>query len=228
MGNTIHILTLQFRNEISWHEIPLFRGAVIDALHGRADALYHNHVGDSFRYAYPLIQYKRIRGKASVVCLEEGTEAIGKFLSEGDFSCRIGDRDEDMEIESVFSRRYRIQVWDSTFRYRIRRWLPLNAKNYVRYKEIDDCTERISFLENILVANLLSLVKGLGIHVGEEIRCKLSSLSDPYQLANKRVRLTAFDAEFRTNMSLPDYVGVGKNASIGYGVLTRVKKQTQE
>lgn len=32
----------------------------------------------------------------------------------------------------------------------------------------------------------------------------------------------AFDVEFKANLSIPDYVGIGKNASIGCGVITRV------
>ena len=36
----------------------------------------------------------------------------------------------------------------------------------------------------------------------------------------------AFDIEFVTNMSLPDYIGIGKNASIGYGVITHVRNET--
>ncbi len=223
MNDYLRILTIQFRNEIQWSEIPLFRGAVIQAFHGCANVLYHNHAGDSFRYSYPLIQYKRIHKKAAILCLKEGTEAIGEFLSDGHFSCQFGNRHVEMEIEKVIPRKYTVQVWDSVFRYRIRRWLPLNAENYIRYKGIDDCTDRISFLENILTANLLSFAKGIGKHIDAEIQCKMSSLSDPYQVISKQVRLMAFNAEFKTNMSLPDYVGIGKNASIGYGIVTHVK-----
>lgn len=49
-------------------------------------------------------------------------------------------------------------------------------------------------------------------------------MSAPYQVTNKGVKLMAFDAEFKTNMSLPDYVGIGKNASIGFGVVTHICK----
>lgn len=185
--------------------------------------LYHNHEGCSFRYAYPLIQYKRIRRKAAVVCLNEGTEAIGKLLSQGSFPFRLGNRCVDLKVEHVASRKFTVQIWDSEFRYRIRRWLPLNAGNYAKYKGTDDCAERITFLNNILTANLLSFAKGLGLHIGKEIRCKFSSLSAPYAVTNKNVKLMAFNGEFKTNMSLPDYVGIGKNASIGYGVVTHVK-----
>lgn len=227
MKNAVHVLTIQFQNVISWSEIPFLRGAIIQALHGQASVLYHNHTVDSYRYAYPLIQYKRIRNKAALFCLKEGTEAIGDFLSEGNFACQLGDRLVEMEIEKVFSKKYTVQIWDSVFRYRISRWLPLNTENYRKYREIDECVEKISFLENILIANLLSFTKGIGIHIESEIQCKFSSLSEPYQVTNKHVKLMAFDAEFKTNISLPDYVGIGKNASIGYGVVTRINNENK-
>ncbi len=201
----------------------MFRGAVIQSLGEEADVLYHNHEGDTFRYSYPLIQYKRIRRKAAIVCLNEGTEAIGKLLSGGNFSCCLGERPADLTVENVLSRKYTVQAWDSTFHYRIRGWLPLNAVNYAKYMEMDGMGERISFLERILTGNLLSFVKGLGIHIDREIRCTLSRRSEPFRVTNKDVRLMAFDAEFKTNMSLPDYVGIGKNASVGYGIVTHVK-----
>ena len=68
MQNDIHILVIRFKNEISLLEIPFFRGAILHALHGEANVLFHNHVDESsFRYSYPLIQYKRIQGKAAIV-----------------------------------------------------------------------------------------------------------------------------------------------------------------
>lgn len=223
MQNDIKILIIRFKNEISLLEIPFFRGAILNALHGEANILFHNHVGESsFRYSYPLIQYKRIQGKAAIVCLKEGTEAIGQFFSEGTFTLNIGNRLVKMELESVLPRKCLIQTWNSMFKYRIRRWLPLNSENYQKYKVMESISEKISFLEGILVANLLSFSKGMGIYMEKEILCKLTSLHDPFLIKNKGVKLMAFDIEFITNMSLPDYIGIGKNASIGYGIITHV------
>lgn len=39
-------------------EVPLFRGAVIAAVGQESSVLLHNHEGNNYRYAYPLIQYK--------------------------------------------------------------------------------------------------------------------------------------------------------------------------
>ena len=227
MQNDIHILVIRFKNEISLLEIPFFRGAFLHALHGEANVLFHNHVDESsFRYSYPLIQYKRIQGKAAIVCLKEGTEAIGQFFSEGTFTFNIGNRYVKMELGSVLPRKCLVQTWNSMFKYRIRRWLPLNSENYQRYKAMEGISEKISFLESILIANLLSFSKGIGVYVEKEIQCKLTSLHDPFLVKNKGIKLMAFDIEFVTNMSLPDYIGIGKNASIGYGVVTHVRNET--
>ena len=41
----------------------------------------------------------------------------------------------------------------------------------------------------------------------------------------KNVKLMMFDAEFSSNVSIPDYTGLGKGVSIGYGTTVAMKKQ---
>lgn len=103
----IQVLNIQFKNEISFSEIHLLRGAILKALNGEADILFHNHKGDTFRYSYPLIQYKRIHRKAVVMALQEGIEAIGQFLAQGSFLLCLGDRPVELEIESVHPKSFR-------------------------------------------------------------------------------------------------------------------------
>ena len=225
----IQIFLVRFKNEISFHEIPLFRGAIINLLGQDGEILYHNHANEtSFRYSYPLIQYKRIHKKAAIFCIGEGVEAIGQLLSSQDFSLTIGERQLLLEIEAVYPKRYLIQTWDSTFRYRIRHWLPLNSDNYHKYINLDDITSKIIFLEKILIGNLLSFAKGLDLYIEKEIICKLLSLNDPHLIKAKGVKMMAFDAEFKTNLSLPDYMGLGKHASIGFGTVVRVYNENKQ
>jgi len=77
MEKNIRTLTVLYNTEISNKEISLFRGAVLKSLGDKANVLYHNHTGEeTFRYSYPLIQYKRINGKAAITCVEEGADII--------------------------------------------------------------------------------------------------------------------------------------------------------
>ena len=223
LENTIQIFLVKFQNEISFREVPLFRGAILKALDGQADVLYHNHTGEAtFRYSYPLIQYKRIQQKAAIFCIGDGVDAIGHFLSKQKFDIQLGERPVHLAIETVFPKRNLVQTWDSVFCYHLRNWLALNSENYQKYKNLDEMTTRISFLENILIGNILSFAKGMKIDIKEQIVCKMLTLDEPRIVTVKGVKMMAFDAEFKSNISLPDYMGIGKHASIGYGTVVRI------
>ena len=214
----IKISVIKFENEIMNSEIPLFRGAILNSTN-EASVLFHNHTESNFRYAYPLIQYKRINGKAAIVCLEDGTEDIGSFFYSDNFRMNIGERVEDMVIESIKSYMMLIQVWKSSFLYNIRCWLPLNEENYEQYKNMESYTDKISFLEKKLIGNILSLGKGLNIRFTEEVECKIIDITKSYQITFKGVKMTAFDLSFRSNVSIPEYTGLGKGVSIGNGIV---------
>lgn len=226
MAKYIRTLTILFDTEISFKEITLFRGAVIKSLGEHPNLFFHNHLDDEkFRYSYPLIQYKRLGGKAAIVCIEDGVDIIGQFLTEVNGTLTIGDRQVTCNTGRIQPARILVQTWEEMFYYHISRWLPLNSQNYQRYKDIEGVVEKVSFLENILKANLLSMLKGLDIHLEKELILKITELSDPYLLHNKGVKMMAFNADFKCNLSIPKNIGIGKNASIGYGTVHLLRKE---
>jgi len=221
----IRTLTVLTDGEIRQNEIPLFRGAVIHSLGEHPNVYFHNHLDDDkFRYAYPLIQYKRLEGKAAIVCVEDGVDIIGQFLTEVDGTLTIGDRQVTCNTGRIQPARILVQTWEEMFNYHISRWLPLNSQNYQRYKGIEGVVGKVSFLENILKANLLSMLKGLDIHLEKELILKITEISDSYLIYNKGVRMMAFNADFKCNLSIPNNIGIGKNASIGCGIMSLITK----
>ena len=156
----IRTLTIITDADIRQNEIPLFRGAVIKSLGESPNLYFHNHIdGDKYRYAYPLIQYKRIGGKAAIVCVEEAVDYIGQFLTEVNGVLTIGNRQVTCNTSRIQPAKILVQTWEELFMYHISRWLPLNSKNYQLYKNIDSMVEKITFLENILKANMLSMLR---------------------------------------------------------------------
>lgn len=214
----VPVLLILFRNEIRMNEIPFFRGAVISKVPSEL-TLFHNHAGDGYRYRYPLIQYKRIGGKAAIVCVGEGTDAIGNFFAGADFDLRIGNRQERFEVEKVDAKRVFIQPWQSDFRYTLRKWLPLNQENFAQYLSFEGVAAKALFLQKILIGNILSMCTGLGIHIENDISCEIVTLSETTTYNYKGVRMSGFDIEFKTNISLPDYIGLGKGVSLGFGMI---------
>lgn len=221
----IRALTIITDAEIHQNEVPLFRGAVINSLGEHPNLYFHNHLDDDkFRYAYPLIQYKRLGGKAAIVCVEEGVDIIGQFLTEVNGTLNIGERQITCHTDKIQPARILVQTWEEMFNYHISRWLPLNSQNYQRYKDIEGVVERVSFLENILKANLLSMLKGLNIHLEKELILKITEIGDSYLIHNKGIKMMAFNADFKCNLSIPNNLGIGKNASIGCGIMSLITK----
>ena len=217
----IKTLIIRFDGRLDNHEIPLFRGAVIAASGG--SVLFHNHIDDNYRYSYPLIQYKKIGNNPAIVCVGLGTESIGEFFSNGDFNFMIGDRPETMAIESIRAHKTRVQLWQQDFNYRIWKWLPLNSENFQKYEAAAKKKKKNMLLQNILKANLLSFCKGMNIFLEDELRCTITHLSEPRIMKYKGVALMSFNVEFASNLSIPDYIGLGKNAALGFGTVTGVR-----
>ena len=151
--------------------------------------------------------------------MEERTEAIGEIFSAGDFCFRIGDRAVRMEIESIHPQQVVIQPWESSFTYRLHRWLPFNEDNYRIYQRLEGLAERYDFLEKKLIGNILSFAKGLGIYFDTRLTCKILEVENPYWITYKGVRMMAFNVRFKTNVSLPDNIGLGKGVSLGNGTI---------
>lgn len=220
----VKVLCVRFANEIRNDEIEYFRGAVLSKLQ-QASVLFHNHEGNGFRYAYPLIQYKRLNGKAALVCLEEGANDVGQLFTTDDFSFMLRDRKEDMKVDSMKARQVLVQVWEDDFMYHLNRWLPLNEKNYKTFQGLDGLVEKYAFLEKKLVGNILAFAKGMSIFFEKEVKCKIVDCEEPYWIFYKGIKMMCFNVRFKTNVSLPDFVGLGKGVSLGHGIVSQIRKK---
>lgn len=214
-----------FENKLQLWEIPLFRGSIIDLVEG--DDMYHNHQGDGYIYRYPMIQYKRIKGQAAILAIDDGVEQIGKLMNADRHHIKIGEREEDFMIQHIIPSNFLIQPWESLFEYHIRHWFALNQENHAKYNEITSLVDRLNFLQKVLVGNILSMCKGLRITIDREITCEITHINDPMTVKYKGNPMMSFDVDFRCNVSLPDYIGLGKAVSLGHGTVVRAYDNNQ-
>lgn len=226
MFNKTRILVINYNNCLKQSEIPLFRGAVISSVgEDNISVLFHNHIGETVSYSYPKIQYKRIHNAASIVCINEGADVIGQFLSSLSAPIKIGNREELMVINNIKASQCLVKTWGDQFRYHLRKWLPFNQENYKAYNNLQGIAEKITFLEKILIGNLLSFAKGIGVTIDSKISCVIESCEQPVLLKYKGVKMMSFDLVFKSNISLPNFIGIGKGVSLGFGVVTEIPKR---
>lgn len=220
----LRILQVIFEPEIENFQIPALRGAIIEKA-GRDSILFHNHTQDGFRYKYPLIQYKKIGRKAAVICIEEGVDEIHKFFENKDWTVNLYDQKVELKIAKLFVNQFTMNIWDKFFTYRIKNWIALNEKNLETYKNLEGLADKIQLLENILTANILSFAKGINwqIEQDKKIIIKITNILYEGSTKFKNILRPVFDVEFKTNVFLPQHIGLGKAASHGFGVVYSMK-----
>jgi hypothetical protein len=216
----IKYLQILFNEEITSEELPKFRGAVIDAA-SQEHILFHNHQDENYRYAYPLIQYKRLGKRAAIVCLEQGTEEIHAFFSRPNPTLRIGNREIHCKIDRLYLNEFTLQTWDRTFSYKIEKWLAVKDDNFHAYTALESEAERQSFLARMLTGNILSMAKGLSWTVEQPIEIEIKHIMRQRKVIYKDTLLSAFDVAFTSNVYLPDYIGLGKSSAMGFGIVRK-------
>ena len=182
---------------------------------------FHHHSENS--YHYPLIQYKRADKKLLVVGIGEYANVVFQKMSGLD---HITTETQKIPLNSIEIKSITFEVKVNPQRYKfVSPWLALNEKNYAKFKELNDI-ERKPFLEKILVGNILSLLKGLGIFVEHNISVSIVKFSTR-QVTTHQNKFAGIFAEFDCNTELPEFLGLGKSVTKGLGVITRIPQDAE-
>ncbi len=222
----IKFLKINFDTPLKPFEIPAFRSAIIDKA-GREHILFHNHLNDEkYLFGYPVIQYKSIKGKAAIVCIDYGTDEIYKLFQKKDQTIKIGSETRTLNVEKVLVNQYNLNVWDKTFFYSINNWVALSSENYQKYQLLTNELDKEAFLEKILIGNIISMAKGIKWQIDKEIKLKITDITDEHFVSFKENKLHAFNVSFKTNVFLPSGIGLGKSVSFGFGNVIVLKKET--
>lgn len=148
-----------------------------------------------------------------------------------DFSpkMQLGTREILLEIDEIRSYKHTVRVWkESLFRYRIVDWMPLNQDNYHKFLQTEGLKDKYALLESILIGNILSFAKGVGVFLEERVVCSITDISDSHIETYKGNEVMTFNASFSTNVSIPKFVGMGKGASLGFGTIYNNSKHSSE
>ena len=180
----------------------------------------HRQEADSFIHRYPAVQCKVIRGFSTVIGISEGAAFLKEFAEEsreiqiGPDTYRIAEhdiaiRDEEFGIsEIVHSYEFATP------------WLALTQENYKKFYKLTGKPARDEFVRKILVDTILSLSKSLDCVVSAPIICDTNLHFQKDQLNGASVM--TFTGKFQVNFQIPEYLGIGKSVSQGYGAVRRI------
>lgn len=182
--------------------------------------LLHNHYeSGELRYSYPLVQYKIIEGIPQLIGLGEGAELLIELF------LKINRLELDDKVIIIYSKNIQNRIEDiglteTLTEYNFKTlWMGLNQKNFNTYINLLPGQERTNYITKILIGNILSFYKGIGYTVTERIYVKPNLTETVSSFKNKK--MTVFAGDFITNAMLPNYIGLGKSVSRGYGAVKK-------
>jgi len=202
-------------------EIPALR-KFVNLFIGADNDLFHNHQSTrKLHYRYPLVQYKSMDGKAALMGLAEpGVTALRALLENPDFRERctewIGEQFAMTEELSDTLLLHHAPLHP----YRLHNYIALNGKNLADWQSNQSLPARSALLERCIVGHILKFCSA--------IQWLLPPKSLQVELLDYRSHTTrafdnpflAFDVLFRTNITLPEHIGLGKAVSHGFGTVT--------
>jgi hypothetical protein len=188
---------------------------------GEYNLIHHHLNNDKLLYKAPLIQYKMLDGKPFVLGIDEGADILQKTHIDIDY-IKIGYKEYQVKEKSIVLKTDNLGTINNNKTYSfLTPWLALNEKNYEKYRMLGAWGKKKELLEKILVGNIISMSKSLGYTVPAPIVVKINDLRE-VKTSLKGTPMLGFLGTFSVNFEIPDYWGIGKSVSRGFGTIKRV------
>lgn len=179
----------------------------------------HNHKENNYIYRYPVIQYKVIDNNPVLLGINEGANILKEKLIYLEDEITIGDLEVISQQRKIERLVCDIGECDKIIKYEfLTPWVALNQNNIKKYIEYD-IIDKEMLLQKILIGNILSFCKGIGYTVDKKLKVKLDLKETKVIL--KGNSMVGFIGIFYTNFELPNYIGIGKSISRGFGTIKK-------
>ena len=220
----MQIVQLQFPFRLHAGDIPGFRAAIAETV-GIGQTLFHNHdnreQGESaYHWAYPLVQYSVRGGQACVTGAGQGAQAIIRHL--------LPLLPDVLYIQGIpyatTGYRFITRDWEPEWletpkTIGLYHWLPLNANNYQRWKDLEGQEQaRQELLQQCLYGHFRSLLRHLAPTVDTmPLEVAITAIQEVKRVQWHQTQLVRMNIQARTNLLPPRDLGLGRCAAFGFG-----------
>ena len=170
------------------------------------------------KYSYPRVQVKILNEQIYIIGIKEGVEpvlSIPKKIKELDFG-NITFAINDFEEETL---NQQFALSGSLVKYSfLTSWAALNHVTGNKYRSTP-FKKKKSYLNKLLGTNLIFLAKEMGVPIKKGIYTKVEIPNlHPKSIDDNKWK--SFKGDFKTNIILPNYIGLGNGITRGYGTIS--------
>ncbi|QSZ66328.1 hypothetical protein RJ40_01835 [Methanofollis aquaemaris] len=170
-----------------------------------------------FPQNYPRLQCRVVEGIPTILGIEEEVERLLEIIGTIK-ELHLGNVTYQVTLRSAYEQGIYLHSTESLRHYQfVTPWLALNEEDCEHYQNLQNWQKKKDLINQILVDNILSMAKGLGIVVDQRLRA--DTCLEEVPISYKRIEMIGFVGDFRVNYSIPEYFGLGMGISRGFGVV---------
>ncbi len=215
----IFTLTLEPENPLRFI-LPDFRSELTRQLAKFPSTALPPRSAEHSIHRYPALHCKQVKGELMVIGICQGAGFLWQISSgnsqvdAGDIPCTITSRDNEIRRE-IFGIDGRMHEYEF-----LTPWLALNQQYAKKFYDLSGKPARDAFMQDLLTRHLTTLAKSLDYTLPEPVTCtaKVKFLRERIDREN----VIVFLGKFKTNLCIPDYLGIGQSVSQGYGTVRAI------
>ena len=173
---------------------------------------------------YPPILCGQLKHEIRVTGICQGADFLYSLTREtteipgGENRCHIDTRDEEIRSEPF-------GITDEEHEYEfLTPWLALNQQNEKKFYLLQGKPARDAFMQKLLAAQLNTFAKSLEYSHELPIACTAHVRFVRERIERQTVMI--FKGRFRTNLKIPQYLGIGQSVSQGFGWVQEIPRGT--
>lgn len=221
-SSPMRILTLTLSLPLHAGDIPAFRGGIVDLV-GKEHELFHNHdntqeESDHYHWDYPLIQYTVRRGRATIIGLDAGADALQQILIPKLFGqLQFAGREYGFKGLQLKEHQHHWQLLEEPQLYGLFGWLALNQTNYADWKANTHPESRNAILNRALTGHLRVLAKAAGVEELDQVVGSVVQVDNQKRVTFHGTQFVRFHALINSTLALPFGLGLGRAVAFGFG-----------
>jgi len=216
----LHTTIIQFPEiSLKTRDAHKLRGYFGNLFKEHSDLLHNHYASGESKYQYPLVQYKVVKNTPYLIGIEEGgVLLVDLFLKIKQIS--IENKVYTVNSKNITNKITEINEFTSLNEYKFETlWMGLNQKNHQEYLKLKFQQEKNAFLNKQVQNSILSFYKGIGFYTKDRIMVTSTLQEKSTKFKNKN--MLVFGGTFVTNAILPEWVGIGKSTSRGFGTIVK-------
>ncbi len=210
---TLHLLKVWFDMAIKHRDLPVFRSALQQG----------NSPAPTLAGAYPLIQYKTRfyegRQRAMMIVIGDKIIELKEQLSVHSPKISINGKEQVLAVAGSKLLPFPLRTDKGYHTYHLFNYQVFNAEQYAHYLKLESTTDQMAFLQQALFQDLTTFIEGVGWSLDPPMKIRSLQVLQLKSMIYKEEQVSCFDLRFRTNLWIPEHIGLGRGVDLGFGVL---------